>query len=326
MIYPWQQMHFQQLWSALREERLAHAYLFSGVAGIGKFEFAKHFTQAVLCETKNNHPMACDSCHACRLVQSHAHPDYLLVVPEQEGHAIKVDQIRAINEFAHHSSVRGKYRVILIYPAQQMNANAANALLKTLEEPATGAIIILVTDQYGLLPATIRSRCQHLIFPLPALTQALVWLEQNVKTEESHQQLLKIASGAPLRAADLAKQSVEQLSWRKTLFSGLTAITEQKQNPVQVASTLPAEEIITLLAFFTSWVVDVLRLQLCDNAPIVNDDYLSSLRQSAANGLPAAYLSLMKQIEYIYKQMNNGVNFNKLLLLESLLIRFRECI
>lgn len=143
MKYPWQDKQWQQLWQAKQTERLPHGLLLSGLAGTGKLHFALHFTQALLCSQVSAEGDPCNTCHACRLVMTDVHPNVFRVSPEEEGHAIKVDQIRALAEFIQQSSLQGGFRVAIINPAHSMNISAANALLKTLEEPAEGAILIL---------------------------------------------------------------------------------------------------------------------------------------------------------------------------------------
>src|SRR5690606_13775505 len=120
-------------------------------------------------------------CHACRLVEERTHPDLYWVEPEKAGHAIKVDQIRELGHFISQSGLMNLQRLAVIYPAEAMNVNAANALLKTLEEPAEGAHIILVSHQAGGLPATVRSRCQQILFTKPDKQIAINWLMQTAK-------------------------------------------------------------------------------------------------------------------------------------------------
>src|SRR5437867_10551148 len=131
MTYPWHTNQWQQLWRSKNENRLPHALLLSGVVGIGKAKFADDFARALLCRASPD--FYCKQCHSCRLMQDRVHPNVVLVEPDGEGHAIKVDQIRGIIDFMNQSSLHGDYRIAIISPAISMNANAANALLKTLE-------------------------------------------------------------------------------------------------------------------------------------------------------------------------------------------------
>lgn len=159
------EQQWQQLQQMRETRRLPHALLFKGAAGTGKQQFARHFLQALLCLQNKPDGSACDTCHGCRQVIGQAHPDMMLIGPEKLGAAIKIDQIRKLNEFVRQSSLQGGFRIAIIYPADAMNVNAANALLKTLEEPAPDALLILVSNLSGQLPATILSRCQYVRFP-----------------------------------------------------------------------------------------------------------------------------------------------------------------
>lgn len=155
--------NWQYLLSRKNNNTLPHALLFVGeAASTAKLTFAQKFAQLLLCERAGNE--ACSNCSSCHWFQAGTHPDYLLVQAETSGKIIKVDQIRElVEEFSKTSQCNG-YQIAVIEPAEAMNIAAANALLKTLEEPLGKVIIILISEHPSLLPATIRSRCQQLIF------------------------------------------------------------------------------------------------------------------------------------------------------------------
>lgn len=136
----------QQLTSAYENQRLSHAYLLSGIPGLGKTDFALAFAQKVL----GSDP--------------HQHPDFIFIQPEEKSHSIKIDQIRALTDVLSRTAHRGSYQVALISPADAMPTGAANALLKTLEEPQGNVLILLVDNQTHSLPKTILSRCQKIAF------------------------------------------------------------------------------------------------------------------------------------------------------------------
>lgn len=151
---------WQLLQNALQQNRLSHAYLLTGAADSKKTDFAKRFATFLLCEKKNQ----CGECHSCRWIQAGTHPDFTLIQPEEKNHSIKVDQIRALNEKSTRTSQQGGYQIVIISPADAMPIQAANALLKTLEEPAGKMIFFLIDEERHHLPATIVSRCQKIIF------------------------------------------------------------------------------------------------------------------------------------------------------------------
>src|SRR3990167_4382358 len=162
MIQPWQQTAFQSLVQAFHQNRLSHAYLLSGIAGLGKTQFAKMFAQFLLCQrssevsTQAVNPISC-SCQSCKKFLAGTHPDFLLISPHEKTHAIKIEQIRALSQQISRTAHAGGYQVVVISPADAMPVAAANALLKTLEEPSGNVVIFLIDDQTHPLLPTIAS-------------------------------------------------------------------------------------------------------------------------------------------------------------------------
>jgi DNA polymerase-3 subunit delta' len=228
-MHPWNEPLLQAFRSRL--ERLPHALLVHGAPGVGKLALAERMAQLLLCEHADAARRPCGQCEGCRWFLGGNHPDFRRLEPEaiarqpvemEEGEEgatdtsparrtkqpslqIKIEQVRELADFLNLRSHRGRLRVALIHPAEDMNENAANALLKGLEEPPAGAIFILVSHRPARLPPTIRSRCVALAVPLPPKEVALKWLAaQNVKDAE---RWLAYAGGAPLRALDYAAEA-----------------------------------------------------------------------------------------------------------------------
>jgi DNA polymerase-3 subunit delta' len=174
----WQHDPWQNLMQRLTRGALAHALLLSGPAGLGKQVFASSFAQSLLCSSRQTDGSACGNCKSCRLMAAGSHPDFLRIGVEEEKSQISVDQIRTLGERLALSTQFGGYQIAIIAPAEDMNASASNALLKTLEEPTADSIIMLVSHQSARLSATIRSRCQRIDFRTPSAAVAQVWLEQ----------------------------------------------------------------------------------------------------------------------------------------------------
>jgi DNA polymerase-3 subunit delta' len=294
------------------------------MAGTGKAAFALHTAQALLCQQSAMSGDPCETCHACRLVKTLAHPNVYHVTPEKEGHAIKVDQIRELAEFVQQSSFQGEYRIVIIRPAHSMNMSAANALLKTLEEPASGAILILVTELAGQLPATIRSRCQRILFPRPDQQAALQWLKSQPLTDAMQpEQCLRLAHGAPLLALSLMQD--DALPLRADMFTALPQLAERRADPLALAAKWQKADPVSWLDLLLSWAADLVRLQSgCNVGQLLNQDYASALKNSAAHIPLKKNLQLMQQVLTMRGQMSAGINFNKQLLMESLLIRWSE--
>lgn len=323
-MFPWQKKQWQQLWHSQQIGRLAHALLFAGPAGTGKTQFTTHFIKALLCQQPitNETTFACSNCHVCRLLQGRTHPDVLWIAPEKEGQAIKVDQIREVSEFVSQSALKGNYRIIVIAPAEAMNGNAANALLKTLEEPSSHTYLFLISHQAQRLPATVLSRCQRLLFPLPAVIDVMPWLKEQVPEPEAAELLLRLANGAPLKAIQCLHEDNSRL--RKDLFQALVLLNQKKHDPIQVAAKFQKAELILLIDFMLTWVMDLIRLQVgCDD--IINQDYLNSLVALGQQPNMKKHANWMAYLQQARAQLSLGIHLNKQLLLESLLIRWMEC-
>ena len=289
-----QTKQFQQLWQAKNENRLPHALLFIGAKGTNKGAFADYFTRALLCHDVTAEGASCGQCHACRLLDGRTHPNVLWIEPEKSGAVIKVDQIRDVNDFVNQTSMQGEYRIVVIHSADDMNISAANALLKTLEEPSSGAILLLISDQNGSLPATVLSRCQRVVFPRPDNEQMLAWLANQPS--------------------------------RQDLYQALIHLLEGKCDPIKSAADLQNNDPLQMLDFLLSWIVDVLRLQLnSDSDRVINKDYTQHLMELGQKTQLKKNVSLMEYIQQLRAQLSEGINFNKQMMLESIFIRWMEC-
>lgn len=319
MHYPWQQEQWQRLQHARQAKRLPHALLFAGLAGTGKVEFAQHFAQALLCQQIQAQGYACNTCHACRLIETRAHPNVLWIEPEKEGQAIKVDQIRNVSEFVNQSSLQGEHRIVIINPASDMNTNAANALLKTLEEPSAGAMLILICDQLSALPATVLSRCQHIHFACPPSEQVKPWLTNQIEDKTIDiELLLRLANGAPLAAIELFKNDI--LPLRQSLYQ---LLSQPQLDPIKASNSLQDLDVLQFLDFMLLWIMDILRLQLGANTnELTNIDYQQPLNHLKTTTQVTANTRLMDYLQKCRTQISVGINLNKTLVMESILIRW----
>ncbi|MEJ1958359.1 MAG: DNA polymerase III subunit delta' [Nitrosomonadales bacterium] len=254
-LYPWQEEPWQR-WVGLRS-RLPHAILLKGAQGIGKFDFAMNIAASLLCEEPLADGLACQVCPSCHWFQQDTHPDFRLLQPDvlaetesseereagkkKPSRQISVDQIRALTDFTNLSAHRGGHRVVLIHPAEAMNSNAANALLKTLEEPPANMLIILVSHKPQQLLPTILSRCMALTMPMPTHEASTVWLKQ--QGINNPLAVLTQAGFAPLQAVRLTEEAASTDEYNRFLQEikqpsefDVFALAEQlqKTEPVKV--------------------------------------------------------------------------------------------
>ena len=206
---------------------MPHAILLTGPAGVGKHLFAAKLSQLLLCKNPDwNKPEPCNQCDACQRFAHDAHPDYRLLAPQEGKKEIVVDDVRDLLKFINLSAqVNQGYKVTYIAPADAMNRNASNALLKTLEEPPERRVLILHADSLHRLPPTIRSRCRLIRFPSVDKELSAQWLEQ-VTGKAVDAELLAHCDYSPLRYIEKmenaeAENSSNTINWSAQLRDAL---------------------------------------------------------------------------------------------------------
>lgn len=319
-VLPWQTQQWEQLLSSRQQNRLSHALLLVGAQGLGKKQFALKLAEALLCSQSDG---PCGQCHACHLIRAQSHPDFLLVEAET-GSMIKIDQIRELVQFVGETALQASRRVIIINPANAMNVYAANALLKTLEEPAPNTIIILITDQNMRMPATIISRCQKIHFQKPSQDIAIEWLKSNVQENSNDAHLLlNLADGAPLKAKELIDNGFFEL--RQTLYQGLNLLSQRQADPLQLASELQEHDTITLLNLLLIWLQDILRFKLTDGqSDLINSDYHATFAKLMQTLSRDKIIDYFDQVKKAYEYIQRSLNLNRQLMLEELFIRWTQ--
>lgn len=319
LVMPWADALWRKLAKQHAESRLPHALLLTGHTGTGKIEFAQAFAHLLLCHRPVDH-QPCGTCRSCELLSSGTHPDLVHLHPAEAGKAIKVDQVRDLLQFLHNTAQQGGYRVVVMEPAESMNINAANALLKSLEEPGDNTLLLLVSHQPGQLMPTIRSRCQQVGFPMPNAQQAIPWLTQQLNIDaERAGQLLRITQGAPLKAQLLYQQ--DRISFRAGFMTGLADLLKARTTAVTLAEKLYKEDLLQLLEWMHSLLVDIARLQ-ADNQTqkISNTDMFKMLNAVAKNTTAAKLYSLIDQLQAARISLMERHNPNRQLLLETTLL------
>lgn len=278
-IFPWQRTLWQGLTQRLHEDRLPHALLLAGPPGIGKESFAHEFACAVLCEhsradqsgAAHHEGLSCGACRACLLNQAGTHPDYYRVGLLEDKKVIGVDQVREISADLAMKAYYSGYKVAIIAPAGQMNPQAANSLLKTLEEPAPRSLLILVADNATALPATLRSRCQRITFTPPLQEIAVSWLAGQLEPGHDAELLLALAGGAPLAALQMAQG--DRVSQRLDLLDGMERLLRNQISAAALAAVWLKLDLKETLYWVHRWIVDMIRLKSAQHPPaLANPD------------------------------------------------------
>jgi DNA polymerase III subunit delta' len=206
---PWLRVSQQRVRDSMLAQRLPHSSLLLSTPGLGAEHLANWMAALVLCESPTRRP--CGLCPSCALLRSDSHPDYHPVRLEDDAQQIKVDQVRELIGALTLKSYRGGYKVGIIEGAEALNANGANAFLKTLEEPSADTMLILIARPTHRLPATIASRCLTLTLRPPPKDVAVAWLTALGFPDQSWDAALTLAGGAPLLALELKDAGIAAL-------------------------------------------------------------------------------------------------------------------
>ncbi|OUS13010.1 DNA polymerase III subunit delta' [Gammaproteobacteria bacterium 53_120_T64] len=248
---PWQDEQWQQFCRLLNSQRLPHAILLSGAEDTGKRHFAERFIQRLFCISPVD-DVACGECKQCRLYLSGAHPDFKRVVPEAAGKAISINAIRELSEFSVITAHQQSWKVALVAPVEAMTLNAANAFLKTLEEPREKTLLLLVHDQLAPVLPTIRSRCRVFSQGLPPPALVRDWLVGELGgASATVDKLLARAGGRPLRALSFAEANTLDDIAR---FEGvLQQVQTGEAAPVSAAAAYEGQPLSQLLEWLMSY-------------------------------------------------------------------------
>ncbi len=322
-VMPWHEMEMGRLLA--EKARLPHALLLRGREGIGKLAFARALAQALLCESPEARGGACCHCTACHWFEGAAHPDYRQIEPghlaesseEQGGDKkpslyITIEAIRVLPDFIGISSHRGGLKVIVIHPADSLNVNAANALLKSLEEPPAQTLFLLVSHRpHSLLP-TIKSRCQQILLPTPTSQSALSWLKSQ---GSAHPELgLAQTGNSPLAALQIDTEEYWQM--RGAFFRG---ITRPDFDPLLLAEELRDTPVPHFVNWLQKWSYDLI-LQKYLGKLRYNPDHSKALAATAAQVDALAAIRFHRDVVRLQRVVNHPLNAR--LFIESLLI---EC-
>lgn len=334
--YPWQESLVEKILHIYRSGKLAHAYLLSGAEYQGKLEFALSFATFLLCESpQGNKP--CLQCGSCLLVKAASHSDLRLVMPEElmpeelkqkesnkkESKQIRIEQIRDLADWSSQTAQRGGYKIAILCPAETMNRNTANALLKSLEEPPERTLLLLVSHQPNRLLPTVKSRCQRFEFKTPDKELGLKWLMEELDDKEAVEPLLEMARGLPLKVTRVFDPVY--LSRRDQLIRGLMILVKKPDEVFQVAVDLEGFEITEVLLLWQDFLYDCVRYASGKEVEHISSRDLTKEIQIVAREIPIETLFMFIDRLYIeYKKLTSGGNLNSRLSLESLLIDWSD--
>ncbi|MCF2858091.1 DNA polymerase III subunit delta' [Pseudoalteromonas sp. SMS1] len=175
-MYPWLKVFHNRLQDSFSQQRFHHAQLFHGLEGVGKSSLVSELAESLLCNNTQAELIRCGSCKSCNLLKAQSHPDLFLLTAEQNS--IGVDDIRSLNDFIFHSAQQGGNKVVVIEQIEKMTESAANALLKTLEEPASKRYILMTCNDVSKIKATILSRCNKVQVNIGDTYHIAPWLGQ----------------------------------------------------------------------------------------------------------------------------------------------------
>jgi len=313
---PWLDAARRQIVGARRDARFPHAILLHGPEGGGQQALALWTAHLALCESALDEP--CGHCGSCVLFLAGNHPDFHGVSLEEGVKVIKVDQVRELSATLAMKSFRGRAKVGLVDPADRMNANSNNALLKTLEEPSQDTLLILVASRLDRLARTVVSRCQRLRIHQPAIPESLAWLQAREERDD-WPALLAMAAGAPLRALELAASGTGELA--REMAAALPPPRGSAFDPLGLADAWSKDRPADRLAWLESWLSGWIR------ASAAVSDAVNNNRDNGLPSLPGrpnmrAAFELLDRVREA-RALQEG-SLNTLLLFEDLLVGFAE--
>jgi DNA polymerase III subunit delta' len=316
--------------AALSHNRLAHAYLFHGEAHIGKALTALRLAQALNCErpSPTDDQDSCGLCRSCVQIEARTHPDFVVIEPDQELAVpqIKIEQVRDLEQQFIYRPLIGERKICLIDDADRLTIGAANALLKTLEEPPGHGLFILISSRPQALPITIRSRCQSLRFTPPAHTQVEAALIMKRELPPSDTRFLTLFTEGRIGEAltlDLEALRVQQRECLGLVSpAALTSINTILTSAESLAKADRGREVLNWLG---RWIRDlVIVLVGGDRDQLLHLDQAEQLHRYAQQADVGLLLDLLNEIERTEQQATRHLNVH--MALETILLRLRDAL
>lgn len=317
-ILPWHSTQWLAINERIAQARIPHAMLFHGAQGIGKWQFVQALASRLLCSNVKDN-MACDNCDACHLLAVNNHPDLKIISCEDDKKNISIDQIRNVIEYLSLTPHSSQNKIAIVNQAELMTTNAANSLLKTLEEPPKSALIFLITHRPDQLLPTILSRCQKIHFQIPTRQQSEEFLAPQVPDLQRRSALLALANGAPLKALDYEQKGA--LEQREKQISSLLDLSRGQLDPVSAAESWLKLDLELSLYTLVGWVADLARLKSTNAAPVITNSDSEQILQKFIQ--KASLQEILKYHVFLQECLQwSKSNMNIQMLLEDILIRW----
>ncbi len=312
--FPWHAAAWSEFEAALAAERLGHAYLIEGPQGLGKLHLAFRMAARVL-----GAPWP-----AADPPVPLQHPDlnWITLETDDEGKQKKqigIHQVRDACANLAMTSYSGGWKVAVVWPAEQLNPHSANALLKTLEEPAPRTLLLLVRSRLDTLPATIASRCQRVRIAPPPAAEAIAWLEARADGGD-WRRLLSLAGDAPLLALLLAEEGFRELDGK--FAADLVGILGRRREALEVAAEWARQPLPMTLRWLDVWTSELVRWKAAGAIPALESAVQRAL-QTALEGIPLQRLFRYRDEVRSAMTRNDGV-FNTQMVLEGLLVPWAD--
>jgi DNA polymerase III subunit delta' len=315
----WIDSEMATLAAAHKAGRLPHALLLHEAPGAGGDWLAQWTARLVLCQSRNGAP--CGACPGCHRVLTAQHPDLLVLQPIEDSRQIRIEQVRELSDELSLTAHQGSYKVAIITPADTLNRFAANALLKTLEEPPPRTLLMLVVTQPSRLPATILSRCQRIRVRAPDRKEAIAWLEA-LRGAGEWNAVLDALGEAPMLAAEVDPKAVVQVG--SEVYRALEEASGGGGDPVATAERWVRADLPLRMRCIENWLTERIR------AHFGSDGFFTKVGAAPYSGRPNAVLNMGQLFELVdaVRELKSALDtpINRGLALEAILRRFAPTI
>ena len=316
---PW----FTQYLERLDVKLLHHAFLIGGKEGVGKKEFSLLLSQLILCKEKNEF-VPCNACQACKLFLSSNHPDFYTIKIEDDKKKISINQIKELQTKFYESSFLGGNKIFLVELAEFLSNDAADSLLKILEEPPDNTYFIITSHRTKQLSATIRSRCSEVFIGTPTDQEIEDWLRQENTSHENLKLALNLALGRPLKIKELLDDNI--LDSRNNFINEISQLVKQGKNIISLSEEWPKDQkvLIFKLEWMSNLMMDAIRYQMTGDEKEIEID-TSAISMYLGEKIEFNILfDLLTETNNLWSLFTDGTNLKADYQLQSLFINWES--